>query len=404
MIETYSFTIPSLQDDLPLDCRIYHPEHLQSSIDGRGGAIIAHPYAPLGGSQNDHVVLALTQCLLEAGHIVVTFNFRGAGGSAGNSSWTGHGETQDYISVFGLLVYYLHHLNSSSSKDERAALSPVLSIRQPGFSEEVPFEASEPISRPMNILLGGYSFGSLILVRLPSIATMINTFETAERGTAGAEIFLRARALARQTQRLLQESQPPATPSSRKHTPSHRHSRSSPITIGGEETDPSKRRRSKSSRRRSMSSVRDMPQRIRSQIRRNSGSSHHQRDDAQDHQSPGTRQIAPRVKVRYLLVSPVLFPLSTVLLPPGLALSRAKATDANVGVLSLKSPTFVAFGDSDHFTSAKKLRQWSERLAAGSAGRWKWIQVDGAGHFWREDGAAARLEAELVKWMQTDLS
>lgn len=76
MIETYSFTIPSLQDDTPLDCRIYHPENLGNTDHELSGAIIAHPYAPLGGSQDDHVVLALTECLLEAGHIVVTFNFR----------------------------------------------------------------------------------------------------------------------------------------------------------------------------------------------------------------------------------------------------------------------------------------------------------------------------------------
>lgn len=322
---------------------------------------------------------------------------RGAGGSSGSSSWTGNGEVQDYISVFGLLAYYLHHLNLSASKHEEAILSPVSSNRQASLSQEVPFETSEQYSNPIKILLGGYSFGSLILVRLPSITDMINTFETAEHGTAGAEIFLRARALARQTQRSLQELQLASTIRSQKHMPSN--SRSSTITVGGEETDPAERRRSKDSRRRSASAVRDMPHRIRTHIRRHSG--HHHRSASGDHQPPSLPQRAPRVAVRYLLVSPVLFPLSTTLLPPGLAFPKANATDATAGLLSLKHPTLVAFGDSDHFTSAKKLRQWAERLASESKGRLRWTQIDGVGHFWREEGVAARLEAELVQWMRS---
>lgn len=79
-METYSFTIPSLQDDTPLDCRIYHPANLQQAEDNTNhelkGVIIAHPYAPLGGSQDDHVVIALTECLVKTGHTVATFNFR----------------------------------------------------------------------------------------------------------------------------------------------------------------------------------------------------------------------------------------------------------------------------------------------------------------------------------------
>lgn len=276
-------------------------------------------------------------------------------------------------------------------------LSPVVSNRPADFSEDIPVEERDLVSNPMNILLGGYSFGSLILVRLPSIANMINTFGTAEHGTSGAEIFLRARALARQTQRTLRESRPPSNPRSRKHTPSNSYSNSSPLTLGGEETDPSERRRSRDSRRRSLSAVREMPQRIKSHIRRHSGSGHHQRNASEDHQVPSAPRGAPRVNVRYLLVSPVLFPLSTMLLPPGLAFPKGHTT---AGVLSFESPTLIAFGDSDHFTSAKKLRQWAERLASQSAGRVKWVQIVGAGHFWREDEAATRLEDEMLGWMK----
>jgi alpha/beta superfamily hydrolase len=279
--------------------------------------------------------------------------------------------------------------------------SPVVSNRQPHFNKDTPFDR-QPTSRAIDLLLGGYSFGSLILVRLPSLTNIINTFEAAEHGTSAAETFLRARALARQTQRSIQESHHASTPRrSRKYTASSSYSRSSPITVGGEETHPSERRRSKDSHRRSISSVRELPHRIKSHVRRHSGSSQHQRSASGDFNASSSPRSAPQVTVRYLLVSPVLFPLSTILLPPGLALPKSHSTAVDAGVLSLKNPTFLAFGDSDTFTSGKKLRQWAERLASESKGSWKWTQVDCAGHFWREDGAAARLESELAEWLQS---
>lgn len=79
----WSFTIPSLADDTPLDCRIYHPPHFDAVLANAAenghatrGAILAHPYAPLGGNYDDAVVLALVKCFLKEGFIVGTFNFR----------------------------------------------------------------------------------------------------------------------------------------------------------------------------------------------------------------------------------------------------------------------------------------------------------------------------------------
>jgi alpha/beta superfamily hydrolase len=79
----YSFTIPSLADDTPLDCRIYHPEDFEAVLANAAenghatrGAIVAHPYPVLGGSYDDAVVLAVVRCLLKEGFVVGTFNFR----------------------------------------------------------------------------------------------------------------------------------------------------------------------------------------------------------------------------------------------------------------------------------------------------------------------------------------
>lgn len=106
----YSFTIPSLHDDTPLACRIYHPhsglslgddgEEDENGDEGNGdggvagsegrrgegrrrpksrrwkAAIIAHPYAPLGGSYDDPVVGKVGAELMAAGWVVGTFCFR----------------------------------------------------------------------------------------------------------------------------------------------------------------------------------------------------------------------------------------------------------------------------------------------------------------------------------------
>jgi dipeptidyl aminopeptidase/acylaminoacyl peptidase len=80
---TLTFTIPSLHDDdTILKCRVYHPLSLlpggrrKKLAWHRNAVVFAHPYAPLGGQFDDHVVHAVTAVLLQLGYLVVTFNFR----------------------------------------------------------------------------------------------------------------------------------------------------------------------------------------------------------------------------------------------------------------------------------------------------------------------------------------
>jgi alpha/beta superfamily hydrolase len=81
----FNSTIPSIHDDTTLDSRIYHPGVLTRPplSDGssdkpwrRKGIVIAHPYAPMGGSYDDRVVRIVLDEFLKAGWIVGTFNFR----------------------------------------------------------------------------------------------------------------------------------------------------------------------------------------------------------------------------------------------------------------------------------------------------------------------------------------
>lgn len=80
----YSFTIPSIHDDTTLDGRVYHPDALNESPTDVGvetqwmkrGIVMAHPYAPMGGSYDDRIVGIVVEEFLKAGWIVGTFNFR----------------------------------------------------------------------------------------------------------------------------------------------------------------------------------------------------------------------------------------------------------------------------------------------------------------------------------------
>lgn len=80
---TFTFTIPSLHDGIPLNCRIYHPHQRRScsyadveKLWRSRGAIVAHPYTSLGGCYDDFVVLSVVEELVKLGIVVGTFNFR----------------------------------------------------------------------------------------------------------------------------------------------------------------------------------------------------------------------------------------------------------------------------------------------------------------------------------------
>ncbi len=74
----FSFTIPSVHDDIILNCRLYHPKEVSEThaLQAPRAAIVAHPYASLGGCYDDPVVDTVGAVLLKAGYIVGTFNFR----------------------------------------------------------------------------------------------------------------------------------------------------------------------------------------------------------------------------------------------------------------------------------------------------------------------------------------
>ncbi|OAL56618.1 hypothetical protein IQ07DRAFT_674788 [Pyrenochaeta sp. DS3sAY3a] len=392
----YSFTIPSVHDDTTLDCRIYHPNILNKPAEAdsdttwkKSGIIMGHPYAPMGGSYDDRVVGIAVDEFLKAGWIVGTFNFRGAHTSKGRTSWSGKPESDDYASFAAFFMHYMCYLEPFPPSD--AVFDPEQSPISPQAHRSSKNQKSQREESPI-VVLGGYSYGSLILKHLPPVPTMLQPFATPLSGSAADEVILRARKLADQSNlewiNLARNHEREKT--RRKET--HKHA----VSMGGEETSPDKRRSSRDIRR-SFDGRRSLE--VRTALR---SLSHRRRKDEgpttppQEVQKPSI--IMPTV--RYLLISPLTPPISTIAAP---ALGRRfwhRAPEGEQEVIG-KHPALAIYGDQDVFSSAKKLRDWSQQLKAQHGSQFTGIEVEGAGHFWVEKGVEGRMRTALREWEGT---
>ena len=408
---TFSFTVPSLHDDTVLDCRIYTPsvahiteEELQEN--GVIGAIIAHPYAPLGGCYDDHVVLIVVEELVRQGCFVGTFNFRsaylyknsvrrglnylrnrGVYGGNGHTSWTGKPEIQDYISFAGFFAYYVDLIRQDTPPKPP---TPSSSMLHPESNSQAPSASSQDIKQNVKLILGGYSYGSIIVTRLPPFREILSRFKNPKASSAAAEILQRARTISDWTKQKIEASRQANV---RRQTPSRRHSPS--ITIGGEEMPSEQRHSSREGGLRNVD-----PEGLRKSLdvtKRLKGQKSHSHDGGQI--TPSTEISAddinlPLVELHYLLVSPVLGILGSALSAFG-----AHSEDENVKTTLAKGPTLVVYGDHDMFTTLRKIRSWTHELQS-RPGRFHAVEVLDAGHFWREPGVAEKLRDAIGIWIQ----
>ncbi|OCL04897.1 hypothetical protein AOQ84DRAFT_345562 [Glonium stellatum] len=394
---TISFTIPSIHDDTPLDCRVYYPTPLRDcTLDlsewRKKGAVIAHPYAPLGGSYDDHVVGIIADELLKEGFVVGTFNFRGAHSSKGRTSWTGKPELDDYVSFAGFFIHYLHLLRPSASRTTSPSTPSVPSVPSSPFDISTDGRTS-PQNECARVILGGYSYGSLIVKHIPPTAKILELFHKVEDGTAAAEILLRASNLSAQRNREWENALAARgrQQSNRERRYTNEHSLS--VIVGGEETSPEKRRSSRETRR---SSERDHS----FEFPRGFGSMSLRRKKREHSLCVIESQIpldsGPSQSTAYLLVSPLLPPLSTFAAPSMVQRFWSKSKDHHENIVL--QPTLAVFGDHDFFTSVKKLRPWAEKLNKELGSGFTYEEIGGAGHFWHEHGVEPKLRDALRKW------
>lgn len=195
----------------------------------------------------------------------------------------------------------------------------------------------------MHLILGGYSYGSLIASHLPATDAVVGLFRQAASGTAPYEVRKTAEEIAAHSEeRLGLRAQSPTA--------------DEPTTaIDGD----------------------------------------------------GFEKISGST-VSYLLVSPLLPPLSQLLTVfSKLSLDVGVEMSAQGRQIPCSKPatqlaehrTLAIYGNQDGFTSAKKLRTWAAGLSEGQQSQFQAREIDRAGHFWREDGVAVQARRVLQDWL-----
>lgn len=123
-----------------------------------------------------------------------------------------------------------------------------------------------------------------------------------------------------------------------------------------------------------------------------------------------TDQPAPRAvtTISYLLVSPLLPPVSQLLTAfsalsvnvGGKTSAQARPAGRPADQLSAHR-TLALFGDQDTFTSARKLQRWSAEMGRMPQSGFRGCEIEGAGHFWRENGVETRARRALQEWLRS---
>jgi len=323
------------------------------------------------------------------------------------------------MSFAGFIVYYTHFLDPFVRQaSSLAALSPN------ERSGPNPAEAVDSDQSPV-LLMGGYSYGAMVTMQLPSLDAILSTFSSPEIGSTAAEIRLRAQHLAEQQNATLSsvlaaklETRQPSSP------------RSLSMRVGF--SDDNGPRKSHEFRR--SISLEEAEEKLRRGVHELLAKAKVGHKPASPGDGPsvilanrpdGDRkhlEPLPDLRLRrsaYLLVSPLQGPVSHLASmsfksptiaslfskrnQPATALSSGddvglrgtSSDDPSSKALAerklVECPTLAAFGDSDVFVAVKRLRDWAGRLSNASSSHFVAHEIPSAGHFWVEEGVAYRM-------------
>ena len=374
-----NFTLPSLYDNLELDCRLYFPQ-IKPESPVTGFAIFAHPYAPLGGSYDDQVVQTIGQLLRKEGFVLATFNFRGAEGSPGKTSWSGKGELGDYVSIYTFMVAFLN-------------CHDVLS--------HIRSDASSSVAQVPLLLLGGYSYGSMATAHLPDVSVVLEILQHAKDGDPEIEISNRANELA---QAFLGWAE----------SRLQRGRSSMSTSFGGYDSVSAAKKisRDKSHRSLDRERVRQSMEHVRRKLgSRDYGNEILGAEQVQPSSTAASSLIEPRLA--YLLISPLLGPVShlaTLFSSLHFERRERKATAArsvvatDIDAVLCRETSLIVFGSADHFTSSRKVKDWCEGIKSIPASKLLFEEIADAGHFWQDGQIQAKLVNVVTDWLEHMLS
>ena len=246
----------------------------------------------------------------------------------------------------------------------------------------------------MKLIIGGYSYGSLITKLLPSTEDILQRFAQVNKGSPEAEIRLRAISLAAQWNKdsvLYREAYHVQKTRSREklRVPGH----ATALVMGGSESGPDSRRASRESRR-SLDAVRRSMERSRKKLLRQHSCEVSKHALAVESLVPVD---IPAPQTHYLLIS---------LLQPPISAFATMFSSLRSGYLAqreakfLDHSTLVIYGDQDVFASQRRLRRWAESLKSKPKSMFQFNEIAGAGHFWREEGVADQMRGYIRKWIQ----
>ena len=298
--------------------------------------------------------------------------YRGAGNTEARTSWTAKPETEDYVSVAGCIVHFLHYLRPQQS----------------GQGPRVP-------TPPIKLLLSGYSYGSLVTRLLPHPDSLLNKYASPEFASVAAEIRLQARHLAHSISKqfhptLMEIDKAKQGPSLKTSHPGD------PIAKDAGRSEPGNQPSSNSDSRPSINAAK-----VRKNSEHREQRLHWNETESRIPPSEEVQDMVdlPKFDVSYLLISPILGAVA------GLATMFSNPSPGKEGDHKLAMhPSLVVYGDRDAFTSQRKLRQWCEqmqqRAAEARVSEFAFCEVEGAGHFWREDGALSTLRQTVKRWVQ----
>lgn len=294
----------------------------------------------------------------------------------------------------------MNQIHTSRTKDTTSAQSPTEN------DSNIP-------SEHITLILGGYSYGSLIVTHLPPTSEILTMFRETQASTWTSDILKRAKELALQTNTLLSNQADtrgrlPGSPLRKRHKrqSSSQHS----IVYGGSDSPSPADRHSMDLVHKGM----EVPARIRHAMHRShkhSSSSTQALSSKSSQRTISTGNVPtleslPHVLTHYLLISPLLPPLASFLSLSTSSLMFWRHAD-HIAHNLVRHPTLVVFGTKDAFTSSHKMDAWCKKMntlssqAAGEYGQssFRWKKVEGAGHFWREHGVEAQLTDSLRAWV-----